>query len=242
MVEMIDGHRRQRELALEQDPDLWRPVIIIGVGGIGSWVALELVKLGVRELVLVDPDIVEPHNAAYTCYQRKQSGQKKVEALRRLLVYTEHMKGVKRRARISAVSNPSCLNKDFFPDKSIVVMAVDNMDTRKSLWEECILNNARVLFFVEGRMGSEAFMLYSLRPVRYDDVIFYQKPEILYSQSQAAEGTCANQSFVYTAAVCGSLIALQIKKFLCKEEYGREIMVDLKNMSIKVNNRIIPEG
>jgi hypothetical protein len=61
-------------------------VLIIGTGGIGSYVAFHLLSSGLRQLVLNDPDAVEPSNLnRQILFSKRDIGQPKVEALRRAL-------------------------------------------------------------------------------------------------------------------------------------------------------------
>ncbi len=59
---------------------------IMGLGGLGSLVALALARLGVGHLLLVDYDVVEPSNLNRQNYFVDQIGLKKTEALRQNLV------------------------------------------------------------------------------------------------------------------------------------------------------------
>jgi len=57
-------------------------VVVVGVGGVGSWVALDLALSGcVKKLVLCDPDTVEESNLNRTPYRRDQIGERKVVAM-----------------------------------------------------------------------------------------------------------------------------------------------------------------
>jgi molybdopterin/thiamine biosynthesis adenylyltransferase len=60
-------------------------VVVLGAGGIGSWVALGLAMSGVGELVVVDPDVVEARNLTRQPYPQRMVGQRKIEALGRLV-------------------------------------------------------------------------------------------------------------------------------------------------------------
>jgi hypothetical protein len=60
-------------------------VAVCGLGGIGSWVALDLALVGVPELILIDPDAVEPHNLNRTPYTPAQVGALKVRAAAELI-------------------------------------------------------------------------------------------------------------------------------------------------------------
>jgi molybdopterin-synthase adenylyltransferase len=58
-------------------------VTILGAGGIGSWVAHELVRSGIKNLILIDPDIVELSNLPRTViYSVDDIGKKKADVLR----------------------------------------------------------------------------------------------------------------------------------------------------------------
>jgi sulfur carrier protein ThiS adenylyltransferase len=55
---------------------------IMGLGGLGSMVALALARIGVGHLLLVDFDVVEPSNLNRQNYYVDQVGLKKTEAIR----------------------------------------------------------------------------------------------------------------------------------------------------------------
>lgn len=59
-----------------------RRVLVVGCGSVGSFMAVELARSGVRRFVLIDPDIVEWPNLTRTVYGYADVGRPKVEALR----------------------------------------------------------------------------------------------------------------------------------------------------------------
>jgi hypothetical protein len=59
---------------------------IIGLGGIGSWVALSLALLGVERLFLVDYDVLEIHNLNRTPFKLSDVGTTKAVALTNLIL------------------------------------------------------------------------------------------------------------------------------------------------------------
>lgn len=80
---MVDElYKRQEELNLSI-PD---KVCIIGVGGIGSWVALNMGVIGVQELILIDYDKIEPHNLNRTLFKTSDIGVDKVTAVTELIM------------------------------------------------------------------------------------------------------------------------------------------------------------
>jgi sulfur carrier protein ThiS adenylyltransferase len=62
---------------------------IAGAGGLGSNVAMLLVRSGIRHLTIVDRDVVEPSNLNRQFYWPEDVGMPKVEALRRRLLRLE---------------------------------------------------------------------------------------------------------------------------------------------------------
>jgi len=76
---MVDLYSRQ-ELIKEVSPP--PSVIIVGLGGIGSYVAIELAMVGTPRLVLIDNDFVEESNRNRVLFDQDQVGMMKVDAIR----------------------------------------------------------------------------------------------------------------------------------------------------------------
>lgn len=72
----INLYDRQKDLEL----NVPRKVSIIGVGGIGTWVAMFAAMSGVRELELSDPDTIDGTNLNRLPYSGEAVGELKVEA------------------------------------------------------------------------------------------------------------------------------------------------------------------
>ena len=62
-----------------------RSALIIGVGGVGSWLAIDLALLGVGTLILVDPDILESSNLNRTLFKLDQTSTMKTQAIKNLI-------------------------------------------------------------------------------------------------------------------------------------------------------------
>ena len=73
--------RRQEELKdFDQNKLSDETVLVLGVGGIGTNVAIGLVRLGVKRVILIDKDIIEDHNLnRQQLYSKEDIGKKKVE-------------------------------------------------------------------------------------------------------------------------------------------------------------------
>ncbi|MBR4380247.1 MAG: tRNA threonylcarbamoyladenosine dehydratase [Bacteroidaceae bacterium] len=62
-------------------------VLVVGVGGVGSWCAESLIRTGIRHLTIIDADVVQPSNINRQLMATSLTvGQVKVDALRERLL------------------------------------------------------------------------------------------------------------------------------------------------------------
>jgi len=78
---MIDYYERQRTLSIYPPTK----AVVVGVGGVGAWVALELALIGTETIYLIDDDDVEATNLNRTPFTVAQIGQSKVSAVAELI-------------------------------------------------------------------------------------------------------------------------------------------------------------
>lgn len=81
---MLDINARQVNL-LPKDLNL-HTVIVVGLGGIGNWVALDLALVGIKQIILIDPDKIELTNLNRTVFKMNQVGEFKTKAMRDLIL------------------------------------------------------------------------------------------------------------------------------------------------------------
>jgi molybdopterin/thiamine biosynthesis adenylyltransferase len=60
-------------------------IVVIGAGGVGSWVVSMLAQMGVKNYTLVDDDVVKPHNLNRSVFTKGDVGSLKTDALDRML-------------------------------------------------------------------------------------------------------------------------------------------------------------
>lgn len=78
-----DESWNKRLQGLISDEVFDKTVMIIGCGSVGSFVACELVRSGIRNLIFVDPDIVENPNLTRTMYVASDIGKFKCDSLKK---------------------------------------------------------------------------------------------------------------------------------------------------------------
>jgi hypothetical protein len=212
---------RQMDIVRPGD-DLNFPVSVIGCGGIGSPTALALAKMGVNNIRLYDPDILENHNLPNQIYRLEDITKYKVEALAGVL---QSFAGI-----IPTVFNTLVNGNHRF--EGVVVSGVDSMSSRQEIWK-AIKFKPNVSLYVDGRMGAEACRIYTIRPVDPNDVKFYET--FLYNDENAQELPCTGRAIIYNVFMIASLICNQIKKFARGEPFHKEIIFDMVTFAL-INN------
>jgi len=79
---MEELYKRQAKLGLSI-PD---SVAIIGVGGVGSWVAMFFAMVGVKKIVMIDFDTIEEHNLNRTPFREHDIGHQKLSAMTDIII------------------------------------------------------------------------------------------------------------------------------------------------------------
>lgn len=202
-----------------------RPFHIIGCGGIGSIAALAaalevamgpaLVKLGLREFVLWDFDIVEEPNLPNQAYTPEQAGLPKVEALAGIL----KAHGARR------VTVKQCRYEGQEPLEGFVLSAVDSITARSvDIWPH-VRHNIEVELFLDGRIGGPQLRLLTVQPNLSWQVEGYENT--LFSQKQAAELACGERAFIGPAMGLAMHITGQLIAYVNGEDFPNNIMYNL---------------
>lgn len=133
-----------------------KDVLVVGAGGIGSWVTLCLARIGCR-ISLYDDDTIEIHNLGGQFLLMGDIGEKKVNSVYDLcgalcgeiIIYPEDSK----------YTNTSMTN-------NIVISAVDNMATRKIIFEKWLdtYKDDQDALFIDGRLLAEDYQVYGVTP------------------------------------------------------------------------------
>jgi len=110
-------------------------VAILGLGGLGSNIAISLARIGVGKLVLVDYDVVEPSNLNRQQYFINDIGKHKTEAMK------EHLDKIN--LFIDVEIHNSYITKDnmnFLHDVDIIIEAFDNPNSKAEICNFVLLH------------------------------------------------------------------------------------------------------
>jgi ThiF family len=206
------------------DPDKTdASVTIVGCGGIGSFAAFALAKLGVQRITLVDYDMVDEHNVPNQLFGWRQVNQSKVSALARTLgAYSGDF----------APTYPRLYEQPLqegVPLSDVVVSALDSMSARADLWQQ-VKYKVRCKLFLDARLGGEHVILYAVNPCRPDDAAGYERT--LYSDDEASELPCTARSIIDVGFAVGSLITRAVRRHYAREALEPTVYLNQQTLDI----------
>lgn len=119
--------------------------VVVGLGGIGNWVALDLALSGqVRNLILIDPDTVEEHNLNRTIFRYCDIGAYKVDAVkyqileRRANCSLELYKELTTPELMAHIANKVILDKSVYDHRCVI------MDCRDDIYDDLLDFNCKL--------------------------------------------------------------------------------------------------
>jgi hypothetical protein len=170
--------------------------LIIGVGNIGSWLALYASRSNINRIELFDHDKVELHNIGGQLYSPMHIDKPKVDAVKELLVMLSDYKDV------------TCVQEKYsygtlLPTSSfdhVVFSCVDNMKARQDLFEE-FMNFDALTLFIDGRSNAEHFQVFSVKKGDPKAIAAYRLE--LFEDDEVEDAPCNFKSTSH----CGSQLA-----------------------------------
>lgn len=222
----IMDNRFRRQINLLNPTEIRTTIHLFGLGTIGSFTALNLVKMGIKDLVLYDYDTIEEHNVSNQLYTQSHIGLAKTESLMRVLEQLSPQ-SVFIRTKNERITEETQLdiNRD-----DIVVLAFDNMESRQIAFNKIIYSNC---FLIDSRMGGETFRVFSLHTGNTDRLNKFAES---LNPKRIVDIPCGEMSISYNSFAIASIICSIIKKMINKEDYPYEVAISLKNYDVSVEN------
>lgn len=220
---------RQRDLF---DPDKTRASVThVGCGGVGSFAALALAKLGVHDMKLIDPDTVEEHNVPNQLFKHRlsfdsnlsQVGVPKVTALRDLIAEFADPEVITVTQSRLEDTPPEFFNSD------VVVSGLDSMEARSALWERLRWKIAPRLL-LDARLAGQMVVLYAVRPMLPSDVEAYEKT--LYSDEEALEVSCTSRGVIDVGFFVAALITRNVRAYYANETVASQTFLNVETLDI----------
>ncbi len=210
----MDKYTRQKNLV---DANIFKtPVAIIGAGGIGSFTALTLAKMGFMYITVYDGDTVEEHNLPNQFYRHEDIGRFKVTALANLIETFE------KDLHIASIPGYWTQRHKL---KGLVIMAVDSMQTREEIYWS-IKDQPSVIGFIDGRMGGQQAEVYSVMRGKADFAYYESR---LWKDSEVDPIRCTEKAIIYNVLWIASIISNQARLLLEGLIYKRGLLMDFQN-------------
>lgn len=198
---------------------------IIGCGAVGSTIAEQLARLGIKEIHLYDFDTVSTHNITNQMFFEQQIGQTKVEALTGLLKLIN--------SDIVVIRHPEGW-KPGTPLAGYVFLAVDNIDTRNEIVKDNFYNpNIKAMFDTRMRLTDAQHFAAKWTT---EGKIFLQNT-MNFTREEAAESTpisaCGTTlSVTPTVRIICSLAVANLINVILNKPITKTILIDAFKMTI----------
>lgn len=185
-------------------------LIIGGVGGIGSWVAFFLARIG-HTLHIYDMDTIDTTNMGGQLYKESHVGVLKAEAISEII------------KEFSGKDANVFINSTYDKDSQtspIVFSCFDNMATRKLMFEKWAKQDSRELF-IDGRLLAEVGMVFTVQKGQEEA---YRKE--LFDDSEVDEVDCSFKATSHAGAYIGSIMTNSLNSYLSNKALefdGREL-------------------
>lgn len=178
-------------------------IILAGLGGIGSWTALQLARMVPSRMVLYDDDIVEAVNMAGQLYGYNDVGKNKVNAVSELITSYTSMQSV---YAVPEKFTSECEAGD------IMICGFDNMEARNTFfnsWETHVMckpeEERRKCLFIDGRLSMDELQVLCMSGEDSYNIMRYRN-EFLFSSREAEHTVCSMKQTTYLASMIGSFI------------------------------------
>ena len=197
MITQNSRFQRQTDLVPHQRLSALR-LTVIGIGAIGRQVSLQLAAMGVRNIQLIDFDVVESTNVTTQAYLAADIGHPKVDATADVV------------RRIDPGINLSLVNDRYRPRIPVgdaVFCCVDSISSRAAIWRSV---SGRCQFWCDGRMLAEVIRVLTVAEEQGQQ----HYPQTLFASREAQTGRCTAQSTLYTANIAAGLMLHQFSRWL----------------------------
>ncbi len=200
------------------------PITVIGCGAIGSFTTLSLAKMGFEDIEVWDADVVSVENMNSQFFRFRDIDKSKTMALKEIV---QDFTKVKIRTKTR-----------FYEEgilDGIVIVAVDSMSARKTVWENHAGKSTSTIAIIDPRMGAEEAQLHVVIPMDPTDQKVY--PKSLYTDEDAVQEACTAKATVYTATMLSGLVCKAVKDIITtKKPSFRKALWSIKNNDLIFHN------
>ena len=189
-------------------------IILAGVGGIGSWVALLLGKLQPASIFMYDNDFVESVNMAGQLYSTQDVGKSKVDALANTIRKYAAYEGA---FAVRQLYEEDCEPAD------IMICGFDNMSARKTFYRRWLSHikektpeQKKHCLFIDGRLAAEELQVFCFTGDNNFGITQYET-HYLFTDYQAESTICSYKQTAFMANMIAGVIVNLLVNFAANE-------------------------
>lgn len=184
-------------------------VNIIGLGGIGSFAAFGIAKLGVPHVHLMDDDTVELHNIPNQLHSLSDPGVPKVHSMANTIA---HYCGITAHAHNGRITADGFTGTEWNPT-GIVISGVDSMSSRMDIWHYgSIKYNPRIDLYIDARIAGQFIVIYALNPNDHAATKRYEAT--LHDDADAVPAACTERGVIDVGLTVGALLTNMVRHAL----------------------------
>tara|TARA_R110002074_G_scaffold178747_2_gene342523 strand:+ start:1840 stop:2397 length:558 start_codon:yes stop_codon:yes gene_type:complete len=174
-----------------------RKILIIGVGGIGSFLVPLLDKVGLYDITIADPDIIETKNIPYQNFDKCEVGNKKVDAMNNY-------------SSVKTTSKYPILTAKQMQGFDLVICCVDNLSVRRTLY------NTSIKWLDLRAQGRNAALVSHKADPKMYDMLLAGKDGSFSCQGESWDGT--NKAVHFMQVAIAGMGAQWIQRYMNEEE------------------------
>lgn len=189
---------------MELKVDFWRQldfypndrndkVVVIGAGSIGSYTTFGLARMGVKYITVIDYDKVENHNLPNQFFSEHEL----MEGIPKVLALEKTINMIIKDCKIMTVDSKieASLDSMLNTNPHVIIVTVDNMKTRKFIYDELIRQSYRG-WLIDARVGGENVNIFTVDMSGRIDDSRQQYKETIWEDSEVPELPCSARSVV----------------------------------------------
>lgn len=198
-------------------------IIVVGCGSTGSFIILNLAKLGFNNITAIDFDKVEKENIPNQFYRFCDIDKPKVEAIKEI---TKDFTGLEIKTINKKIDEQNKFLSNVEIDlNTIVVFCLDNIEARKFIYDEI---KGMPIKLLDTRLGGNGYQIYVIDLENENDKKEY---ELLLSQEVSQNG-CGEKSVIYTILSIASETCNILKKIDKGESYTKRLKREMTSIRI----------
>lgn len=221
----------ETEMIFDRQYNIFNPkeqrtsIVVVGCGSTGSFIILNLAKLGFNNITAIDFDVVGIENIPNQFYRFSDIGKKKIQAIKEMVKDFSGLDIKIIDTKITAENK--FMNVVPIDLNTIVVFCLDNLEARELIYNE-LKESQLPLKIVDTRVGGEASEIHFIDLESDEDKKDY---EVLL-KAELEDEPCGSKFVIYNILYVASETCNLIKRYDKGEKFPRIIMRNMKGYNI----------